>query len=135
MVSFMKKFILFVFFLLFINNPPMPVFNEIKLESNTYILEFPNQNISTNNFDLYFNDINVVWIEPYINDLYKIKKRYQFKDIQTFKNDVINELIKSNYKNESINLNISGIIIKKIKVNCDLDKIKKLNIENIIINQ
>lgn len=135
MVSFMKKFILFVFFLLFINNPSMPVFNEIKLESNTYILEFPNQNISTNNFDLYFNDINVIWIEPYINDLYKIKKIYQFKDIQTFKNDVINELIKSNYKNESINLNISGIIIKKIKVNCDLDKIKKLNIENIIINQ
>ena len=135
MVSFMKKIILFVFFLLFINNPSMPVFNEIKLESNTYILEFPNQNISTNNFDLYFNDINVIWIEPYINDLYKIKKRYQFKDIQTFKNDVINELIKSNYKNESINLNISGIIIKKIKVNCDLDKIKKLNIENIIINQ
>lgn len=135
MVSFMKKIILFVFFLLFINNPSMPVFNEIKLESNTYILEFPNQNISTNNFDLYFNDINVIWIEPYINDLYKIKKRYQFKDIQTFKNDVINELIKNNYKNESINLNISGIIIKKIKVNCDLDKIKKLNIENIIINQ
>lgn len=132
MVSFMKKIILFVFFLLFINNPSMPVFNEIKLESNTYILEFPNQNISTNNFDLYFNDINVIWIEPYINDLYKIKKRYQFKDIQTFKNDVINELIKSNYKNESINLNISGIIIKKIKVNCDLDKIKKLNIENIV---
>ena len=134
MVSFMKKFILFVFFLLFINNTSMPVFNEIKLESNTYILEFPNQNISTNNFNLYFNDINVVWVEPYINDLYKIKKRYKFKDVQTFKNDVISELINKNYKNESINFNISGIIIKKIKVNCDLDKIKNLNIENIIIN-
>ena len=134
MVSFMKKFILFVFFLLFINNPSMPVFNEIKLESNTYILEFPNQNISTNNFDLYFSDINVVWMEPFINDLYKIKKRYQFKDIETFKKNVINELTNNNYKKEALNLNISGIIIKKMKVNCDLEQINSLNIENIIIN-
>ena len=130
----MKKiiliFIIFIFiYLINVKEEVTPTFSEINSDYNFYILEFDN-NISTNNFDEYFKNINVIWLEPYISPLYKqIKTRYQFKDINKFKEEFINLLIKKGYRSNAINLKISGVKIKKIKVYCSKSDIQNLKIK------
>ena len=131
----MKKIILLIIFIFLFNlnysEKIMTTFKENNL-NNFYILEFPNNNLSTNNFLNYFSDVQVIWIE--FNTKYDIKKRYVYKDIVDLKNKYIDELNKNNYKMEAINFSISGIIINKIKVYSNINKINNLNIENMIVN-
>ena len=60
------------------------VFNEDLELENLYEITFIN-NLSTNNFLNYFNDIKVIWIKPKNNIIYqgKLKKynTYYFKEI------------------------------------------------------
>ena len=101
-------------------------------EFDFYVLEFPNKNLSTNNFLNYFNDIQVVWVE--VDSKYNVKKRYNYTNISELKKSYLKELENNNYKLEAINFKISGFIINKIKIYSNINKINKLNIENIIVN-
>ena len=64
----MKKIILtfticfFVFLSINSKKEVYPTFNLINNDYSFYILEFKNQNISTNNFNRYFENIDVIWI-------------------------------------------------------------------------
>ena len=131
----MKKIIVLIIFIFLFNlnysENIMTTFKENNL-NNFYILEFPNNNLSTNNFLNYFSDVQVIWIE--FNTKYDIKKRYVYKDIDEVKNKYIDELNKNNYKMDAINMFVSGIVINKIKVYSNINKINNLNIENMIVN-
>lgn len=131
----MKKIILLIIFIFLFNlnysEKIVTTFKENNL-NNFYILEFPNNNLSTNNFLNYFSDVQVIWIE--FNTKYDIKKRYVYKDIDEVKNKYIDELNKNNYKVDAINMFVSGIVINKIKVYSNINKINSLNIENMIVN-
>lgn len=131
----MKKIILLIIFIFLFNlnysEKIVTTFKENNL-NNFYILEFPNNNLSTNNFLNYFSDVQVIWIE--FNTKYDIKKRYVYKDIDEVKNKYIDELNKNNYKMDAINMFVSGIVINKIKVYSNINKINSLNIENMIVN-
>ena len=131
----MKKIIILIIFIFLFNlnysENIMTTFKENNL-NNFYILEFPNNNLSTNNFLNYFDDIQVIWIE--FNTKYNVKKRYVYKDIVDVKNKYIEELNKNNYKVDAINMFVSGIVINKIKVYSNISKINSLNIENMIVN-
>ena len=131
----MKKIIVLIIFIFLFNlnysENIVTTFKENNL-NNFYILEFPNNNLSTNNFLNYFSDVQVIWIE--FNTKYDIKKRYVYKDIDEVKNKYIDELNKNNYKMDAINMFVSGIIINKIKVYSNINKINNLNIENMIVN-
>jgi len=144
MVNVMKKYIisLLIIFLLslFINNEETKlVFNDIEEEYSMYILQFPNLNMSTNNINL-FKNIKIIWIKPYINNIYINKlnyKVYYFEDISLdeniakFKNQFIDLLYINGYRNDAMNFKISGIKIEKMKVYCKEEDIKSINVENI----
>ena len=138
MVKFMKQILILaicIFLLLnFKEDKIITAFNENE-EYSFYILEFLNKNISTNNFDKYFSNLNVIWIEPYINELYadRIKKRYQFDNLNKFKSKYLEILIDNGYRNEAINLKLEGIKIKKIKLYASNKIVENLKIENMII--
>lgn len=133
----MKKIILafticfFVFLSFNFKEKTSLTFSTINNDYAFYILEFHSQNISTNNFNDYFMDIDVIWIEPYINPLYNhIKTKYQFKNINSFKNEFISLLARNGLHSEALNLKIEGIKIKKIKVYSSESDIQNLKIEN-----
>lgn len=112
----------------------MPVFNEDNIYS-VYTLEFPLKNISTNNFNDYFKNFDVISIEPYINTLYQsqIKQQYQFINIDKFKEDYLKILENSGYRSEAVKLKIEGIKIKKIKVYSSNRDLARVNIEKMVI--
>lgn len=117
-----------------------PVFNEDNHEYSMYILEFPNQNISTNNIDNIFVNMKIIWLKPSINLLYKDKlnyKIYYFEDvsikenINRFKANFITKLENNNYKSDAINYKILGIKISKMQVYSNEEDIMNLNIEGL----
>ena len=120
------------------NDEAVPVFNEQSTEYAMYILIFPNQNVSTNNLENIFKDIQIIWLEPSINVLYKERlnyKQYYFEDIflkeniNRFKNNFLTKLQDNNYKLDAINLQISGIKINRMKVYSNEENIKNLKID------
>lgn len=131
----MKKVILLIIFVFLLNlNYEERISTAFKEDNeyNFYVLEFPNKNLSTNNFLNYFNDIQVIWVEVYSK--YNVKKRYNYTNISELKKSYLKELENNNYKLEAINFKISGFIINKIKIYSNINKINKLNIENMIVN-
>lgn len=138
MVKFMKKiFILAICIFLLLNfkeNKTITTFKEDS-EYSFYVLEFLNKNISTNNFDRYFAGLNVIWIEPYINELYadRIKSRYQFDSLDKFKSKYLDILINNGYRTEALKLKLEGIKIKRIKLYASNIDISKLKIDNMTI--
>lgn len=140
----MKKLIIVILIVLILNvynkNNIKFVFNEQNLEYSMYILEFPNQNVSTNNLEEIFNDMKIIWIEPSINLIYKDRlnyKLYYFEDISIkeninrFKNNFITKLQNNNYKNDVINYQILGIKINRMKVYSNEQAILNLNIDGL----
>ena len=116
------------------------VFNDGNNEYSMYILEFPNLNISTNNIQKIFENIKIIWIEPYVNLLYKDKlnyKKYYFEEISLKEN--INKFIKyyknllnnNNYNIDAINIDITGLKIIKMQVYCKEQDIINLNIDGL----
>ncbi len=141
MVKYMKKLLLtftICFFVMFSfkEEKTMTTFNEDTAYS-FYTLEFPLKNISTNNFNDYFKNIDVISIEPYINKLYQnqIKQQYQFTNIDKFKEDYLKVLENNGYRSEAVKLKIEGIKIKKIKVYSSNRDLARLNIEKMIIEE
>lgn len=137
----MKKIILtlticfFIFLSVSSKEKIVPTFNINNNNYSFYILEFQSHNVSTNNFNKYFENINVIWVEPYINPLYKqIKTQYLFKDISTFKKEFTDSLISQGYHSDALNLKIEGIKIKKMKVYSSERDIQNLKIENMIFD-
>lgn len=131
----MKKIIILIIFIFLLNlNYSENVITTFKenVDNSFYILEFPNNNITTNNFLNYFNDIQVIWVE--VDSKYNVKKRYNYTNISELKKSYLKELENNNYKLEAINFKISGFIINKIKIYTNINKINKLNIENMIVN-
>lgn len=131
----MKKVILLIIFVFLLNlNYEERISTAFKEDNeyNFYVLEFPNKNLSTNNFLNYFNDIQVIWVE--VDSKYNVKKRYNYTNIVELKKSYLKELENNNYKLEAINFKISGFIINKIKIYSNINKINKLNIENMIVN-
>lgn len=131
----MKKIVLFIIFIFLLNlnyqEENISTFKE-KNDNQFYILEFPNNNLSTNNFLNYFSDIQVIWVE--LNIKLNVKKRYNYININQLRQSFFNELEENNYKSEAINYQISGVIINKIMIYSNKSKINNLNIENIIVN-
>lgn len=131
----MKKIVLFIIFIFLLNlnyqKENISTFKE-KNDNQFYILEFPNNNLSTNNFLNYFSDIQVIWVE--LNIKLNVKKRYNYININQLRQSFFNELEENNYKSEAINYQISGVIINKIMIYSNKSKINNLNIENIIVN-
>ncbi len=139
MVKYMKKILLTFTICFFVTfnfkeEKTMPVFNEDNIYS-VYTLEFPLKNISTNNFNDYFKNFDVISIEPYINTLYQsqIKQQYQFINIDKFKEDYLKILENSGYRSEAVKLKIEGIKIKKIKVYSSNRDLARVNIEKMVI--
>lgn len=142
MVKCMKKILLaftVCFFVLsyFKEEKTVATFIEDDYSYSFYTLEFPSKNISTNNFNEYFNNIDVIMIEPYVNKLYEnqIKQQYQFTSIDKFKEDYIKVLENSGYRSDAVKLKIEGIKIKKIKVYSSNRDLARLNIEQMIIKE
>jgi len=140
----MKTFIIVILTIFILNtynkNNIEPVFNEDGYEYSMYILEFSNQNISTNNIEEIFENMKIIWVEPLINLVYKDKlnyKLYYFEDISTkenikrFKNNFITKLQNNNYKNDAINYQILGIKINRMKVYSNEQDIINLDIEGL----
>jgi len=138
----MKKYIVSLLLIFILNivinkEETILVFSEKENEYSMYVLEFPNYNISTNNIEKKFKDIKIIWIEPYINDLYKLNYKYYFEDISIkqnfnkFKTNLIKKLNSSNYKNLIINYEITGIKVNKMQVYCKESDILNLNIDGI----
>ena len=122
------------------NNDILPVFNEQSNEYGMYILTFPNKNISTNNMENIFKDIQIVWLEPVVNVLYKERlnyKQYHFENISLkeninrFQKQFLTQLQNNNYKLDAINLQISGVKINRMKIYSNEESIKNLNIEGL----
>ena len=147
----MKK-VLFIFILVFVlffnilaDEEIKPVFNEIDSEYSLYILTFKNKNISTKNFNNYFNEIDTIWVEPYINDLYNKLGNYRYSfeylSCQENINKMLNMFIKkfenSNYKSQILKIKIDGLLINKIMIYSNNSEIEKLtkNIENVEIEK
>lgn len=143
MVKSMKKVIcVLLLFLILISikkESTIPTFNS-DTSSNIYEIVLKN-NISTNNFCTYFSPYNVLFITPkdsmYNNNYNKYVFRYNNcnTNIKYFKNDYIKYLTDNGYRIYSNNLNVSGIMISKVRVNInesDLINLKKnLEISNI----
>lgn len=123
------------------------VFNEFLEKTNIYEITFTN-NLSTNNFLKYFSDVKIIWIKPKMNTLYADKlikyNKYYFKEVSNdknidkFKKDYIDYIDKLGYKNEALKLQISGVMIDKMKLYLNDDQLiyindvlTDINIENV----
>lgn len=137
----MKKIFLFIIGMYIVislsksDNTKM-VFNETNSPYSNFIINFQNNNISTNNIDNYFYDIKIVWIEPYINNLYKEKfkgyTKYEFdyisnkKNIEKFINAYNKKLEIYGFKQDILKYKIDGIKIKRMMIYCSLNELNTL---------
>ncbi len=108
------------------------VFNEY--DYNIYYLDFREANLTTENFNEYFNNIDILKISPYINPIYKNKFKfdeYLFdyssydNNIKKFKESFLKELKLINYS-DYINCSIKGIKIDMVKVYARKSDINKI---------
>ena len=141
----MKKYIFFLLIILILSillkqEQIVSVISYDDYEYSMYILEFPNKNLSTNNLEDYFNDIQIVYVTPYVNELYKSKIKYnQYffepislkENINRFITSYLNHLNNFGYQKDALDYRINGIKIDRIKVYSKESDIKKINIENI----
>lgn len=81
-----------------------------------YLIEL--DNINTNNFNDFFTDLNILAIYPKINPIYKdrLPKAYVYKDIDTFKENYLDELKASGCYVDVMNYITRPIDIEKILV-------------------
>lgn len=139
MVKDMKKLLLCLLCLFLVSSnksyETIFVFNENDNSYKFYEISFLNKCVSTKNLDKYFEDIEIISVSPFINELYADKinfERYNFeqisreRNITRFSNKFISILEKNNYKNDALKAKINGIYIKKIVVYCSCDKINLL---------
>ncbi len=101
-----------------------------------YYLDFKEENLNTNNFESYFNEnIDIIKIEPYINDIYKNKignVNYLFDhndinyNINNFKEKYLKILKNNNYIDDYNKYSTNGIKINMVKVYTTETEILKL---------
>lgn len=110
------------------------VFNELELDNHIYEVTFGKGDMNTNKIIKYLNDIRILTIYPYVNQIYAKNfnnlESYSFPnkvDIDKFSEYYISELDKNGFKQEAIWAKINGIAIQKIKVYTKEEKLKSLN--------
>lgn len=147
--DFMRKYFVFIIIIIICtflsliitkNNKEITVFKEELDSYDLYFLDLSKENINTNNIMMYFDDIIIIEIYPYINPLYKKLinlDSYKFntilsnkKNISLFMNEYLNKLENNNLKEEIIKYRINGVKINKIKVYASTRNINKLIYEN-----
>lgn len=122
-------------------------FNYDDYEFSEYILTFPNQNVSTNNFDIYFNDLKVIYVEAKVDKVYQqtLKNyiKYEFtslsnlENINKLKENIISVLEDNGFRKEAVTIRVEGLKLKSVKVYCTDKDINNLsnNIENLTIEK
>lgn len=100
-----KKIVIFLFLIVFLCIKNVRPFNYMSNDSyNLHTLTF--ENLSTNNISLYFSNINIIKIYPYVNPIYSDKIGELFYEVRGYNlSDEIN-----NFKEKYLNL------IKKIVI-------------------
>ena len=147
--GFMKKILIIIIIILFLlvypkDDKTKSTFNEENYEFNEYILTFPNQNVSTNNFDIYFSDLKVIYVEAKIDKVYqdvlKNHIKYEFslvsnlENIRLFKENIISVLESKGFRKEAIIIRVEGLKLKSVKIYCTDKDITNLSkkIENLV---
>lgn len=89
----------------------------------TYYIEI--DNLNSNNFNNYFNDLDVVALIPDINPVYKDKINiiYFYKDIDDFKKNYIKRLKEKGYYTEANKYIIKPIKINRVIINSSINDI------------
>lgn len=141
-INVIKKlsFIILLLFLIFILNSSKQetvlVYNEVSNEHEyqQIYLQFEDNTLNTNNFDLYFTDIDVLKIYPYINPVYagKLKANYSYTftrdrhnlDLERFKTNFIESIRKIGLNQEANILETKGVIINKVLVYDRIETLK-----------
>lgn len=112
------------------------VYNEISNnhEYQQIYLQFEDNTLNTNNFDFYFNNIDVLKIYPYINPIYagRLKANYNYTftrtkhslDLERFKTSFVENIRKIGLVNEANNFETNGIIINKVLVYSSIENLK-----------
>lgn len=110
------------------NDNAVEVFLEDDSFYSIYELNFDNKTLSTKNLLIYFSDMTIVSITPYINDIYANKinfKVYSFEpfsiktNIDHFSLKFIKMLEELGYKGEALKAKLNGIYIKSLVVYCN----------------
>lgn len=128
-------------------NRTSSTFNYDDYEFSEYILTFPNQNISTNNFDIYFNGLKVIYVEAKVDKVYQetLKNyiKYEFtslsnlENINKLKENIISVLEDNGFRKEAVTIRVEGLKLKSVKVYCTDKDINNLSnkIENLTIEK
>lgn len=117
----MKK-VLFIFFLLLIlfclknqDNTEL-VFQEINYDRARYCIDVKNENVTTNNINEIFNNIEIISVYPYFNNSYKkLLNNLDFvtlDNINLYYRDLLKQLGKYNW----VSNYYEGIKLEKIKI-------------------
>jgi hypothetical protein len=85
------------------------------------------ENLNTDNFDIYFNNMKVLLVYSYINPVYqdKINIVYAYKSIEDFKNYYVVKLKENGYYMESNKYLYTPIKIVGVVVYSNIEDIKK----------
>lgn len=149
----MKKWIfcfIILFSIFYFNIPSKEIVRSVfagQEEYSLYTLTFKNQNVSTNNFNNYFQNKNVVWIEPYISNLYSREmnsyKVYKFDYLSTqgninrFLASFIKKLEQNNFKSQALKIRIDGLLLQRAMIYSNDEEIEEIKnkIENLEIEK
>ena len=101
------------------------VFNDRENSDNVLAYYVTIEGLNTNNFDVYFEDIKVLAIIPYVSPIYEEKIRivYFYKNIDDFRQYYIRKLKEKGFTMEANKYLISPIKINKVLVYDSLAKI------------
>lgn len=137
----MKKFFVCLFVLLLCSmNFKKELIATVNLSPNyeaydVYELKFDIKQLSTKNFTKYINNVKVISIKPFINELYIDKlnfTEYKFNhlsiqsNINRFSNYFIELLNSNGYKQDALKGSIEGVFIKKVVVYGTIQEIEGL---------
>lgn len=137
----MKKFFVGLFVLLLCSmNFKKELIATVNLSPNyeaydVYELKFDIKQLSTKNFTKYINNVKVISIKPFINELYIDKlnfTEYKFNhlsiqsNINRFSNYFIELLNSNGYKQDALKGSIEGVFIKKVVVYGTIQEIEGL---------
>ena len=143
LVSFMKRFYFGIILVLFVfsfnqKHEVVATFNETLDGYGIYKLNFEEKVLSTINFNSYFDEITVISIEPFINELYKNKVNFEIYNFEPFSNttninrftsEFVSLLEHYGYKTDALMSRINGIYLKGVVIYCSLDEVNLLESE------
>lgn len=137
-----KKIVVLLFFLSLLiltsKEKTELVYKEIDYENGyeqIYLL-FEDNSLNTNNFDIYFKDLEVIKVYPYINPIYagRLKSNYNYTftkqnhryDLERFKTSYIEKLRSIGLNEEANQYQVKGVIINKVLVYSNLKSVSNV---------